>query len=251
MSAKVMLLEDHQFGHQFRHVFGTCDHYYTVGELAGASGSGWDYAFIDFELANNYTGLGALLYLREYSPETKIITFTATGERGRTLFALAAKRWFGAWALLDKGLAGDDTLEGIRAGINPTTPQWDSKLATSGWMINMLFRRPLWLQMWRLWPTYDGSVRALKTANPELGPAAIREFSEQAPEVVAALQATFFPTEITLAEQHTDRATGGKRGYAKRAVPLSAFGRTHSNFFNAPELPEVLEFAEPWSQRSY
>jgi hypothetical protein len=237
--SKVVLLEDHQFGHQFTHVFGKCDHYFTVGEMAAAGGSGWDYAFIDFELADKYTGLGALIYFREYSPQTKVIVFTAIGERGRTLFALAARCWFDAWALLDKGLASDETLGMVKDGVNPTTDVWTAKLARNGWMINMLFQKPLWLQMWRLWPIYDGSVRALRRANPDLRPSAIRDFSEQAPDVVSAFQDQFFPTEVALASRQN----------TARAVPLSTFGRTHSNFFSAPELTEVLEIAEPWNRR--
>lgn len=245
---KVLLLEDHQsFRHQFEHVFGDgVDHCFTHREMVD-HGDGWDYAFIDFELNDKFTGLGALMYLRDYSPHTKVIIFTAIGERGRTLFALAGREWFNAWAILDKGRADDDILQGIAAGVDPTTPQWKGLLASS-WMINNLFQKPSWLQIWRMWAIYGGSQRAISSAsNGDLTLAAVRDFGEDALAAADMVQRQFFPTDT---RPGAAPGEAGNRRYKQRAVPISDFYHSHSNFFDAPELAEVLEAAQPWQRRT-
>jgi len=244
---RVLLLEDHKsFRHHFELVFGErLDHCYTYRQMV-EKGGGWEYAFIDFELNDRFTGLGALTYLREFSPETKVIVFTAIGERGRTLFALAAREWFNTWAMLDKGLVDDEILRGVAEGVDPTTPQWQAQLSCS-WMINQLFRKPTWLDIWRLWSVYGGSQKAVATASG-LSPATVREFGEDALKAVDMLQNQFFATRARVPVKPS--ATGIGRGNVQRAVPLCDFYQSHANFFDAADLADVLELVEPWSRTS-
>jgi CheY-like chemotaxis protein len=252
---RVLLLEDHEaFRHQFERVFeGRLDHCFNVGEMAARgrelenAGHSWDFAFIDFELSDRYTGFGALDYLRTYSPATKAIVFTALGERGRTLFALAARRWFNVWAVLDKRAARDASLHNIAAGVNPS-PQWDKLLAKSA-VVDELFAKEAWLQIWHLWAAYGGSQTAICKAG-KLGPHPVREFGKGALKAVSLVKSEI-PTIDAGAAWETNAAAPHVRANEATAVPLVEFYRAHSNFFNAIELPDILERVQPWNHGAH
>lgn len=252
---RVLLLEDHHaFRHQFGRIFGDrFDHCLSVGEMAARgreledSDDSWDYAFIDFELSDRYTGFGALDYLRTYSSTTKAIVFTALGERGRTLFALAAREWFDAWGVLDKRAADDEALGNVAAGVNPS-PQWDRLLAKSA-VINGLFEKETWLQIWQLWAAYGGSQTAICKAG-KLGPYPVREFGKGALKAVDLVKSEI-PTIDAGSVRNPNLAAPHIRGNEATAVPLVEFYHAHSNFFNATELRGVLDRVQPWNNRLY
>src|SRR5690349_3817845 len=102
---RVLLVEDHAaFNGELRDGFGRADitHARSVHALRPLPPADWHAAFIDSQLADDdLTGLSAYLHLRQVSPRTRCVTLTALGESGRTLFAVAASRWFRAWATLD------------------------------------------------------------------------------------------------------------------------------------------------------
>ena len=69
-----------------------------VDQLNGqlAAGRQWDVAFVDFNLSSpTSTGLTALLRLSHERPGTKIVTYSQFTENGRSLYAAAARHWFG------------------------------------------------------------------------------------------------------------------------------------------------------------
>lgn len=129
----------------------------------------WDYALVDFDYvsdlsaigaAERETGLTALALLREQSPRTKCIAFTSFHENGRLLYAAAAHRWFGAWAMLDKGRADLPVLRAlVNYGTNPTTSQWLTKLTRHSHIIDDLFAGRHWAYLWTRWNTYGATDR--------------------------------------------------------------------------------------------
>lgn len=249
---RVLLLEDHHaFTYLFERVFeDRLDHCFNAGEVAarggelGRTGQRWDYAFIDFELGDpRFTGFAALQYLLEESPKTKIVVFTAIGERGRTLFALAAREWFNAWTVLDKQAASDATLRKVAAGEDPAE-QWQGWLAKSS-VINGLFEKQSWLQLWRLWATYRGSQTAISKAG-KVGPTPVREFGKGALKAIELLKHEVPSIDVKV--RNAGAMMPHQRGNEATQVPLVEFYHTHSNFFNAPELPEILELVEPWNR---
>lgn len=252
---RVLLLEDHQaFRDQFERVFGDrLDHCYNVGEMAAKAGElsranqSWDYAFVDFELSDRYTGFGALYELANNSEDTRVVVFTALGERGRTLFALAAREWFNVWAVLDKNAATDATLRNVGAGVNPS-PDWEERVLPHSRVVNTLFRKPSWLQIWHLWVVYGGTRRAICQAGNGLTLNGVREFGQDASSAVEAVKAAVPLIDIRAAVGKKLAAAPHQAGKTPQAVPISEFYHAHSNFFNAPELPLILEDAQPWKR---
>lgn len=249
---RVLLLEDHDaFCLRFEPVYGDrLDHCYTVGQMATRggelerAGEKWDYAFVDFQLEDHpgYTGFGALDYLHTFSPTTKVIVFTSLGEKGRTLFALAAREWFNAWTVLDKRSASNEALRNVAAGVEPS-PQWQRYLARSS-VINEFFKKESSLRLWKLFAFHGGTQSAICKAG-KLGPNRVREFGKDAAGVVASIK-----RQIPLIDTSADGAPGVaaavRRGNDPVAVPVVGFYRAHHNFFEAPELPDILETVEPW-----
>jgi CheY-like chemotaxis protein len=200
-----------------------------------------DVAFIDFELglqADDGTGLAVWLAFRTHSPETRGIAYTTLSENGRTLYAVAARHWLGAAAVVDKSADGQMILA-LARGANAMHPGWQEKLRHAS-LIDGIFAKPLWLEIWRVWGKAHGSVSAVITlAGAQLTPTGVRKFQDDAVSHVLALRTTVLGEEIV---------EDPNRGNNARQAPLTAFAHAHSMFFAAPELRTVLDIAKPWER---
>src|SRR5437660_1728342 len=57
----------------------------------------FDVAFVDFNIGSaSHTGLSALVQLRRQRPSIRVVAYSQLAESGRTLYACAARHWFGA-----------------------------------------------------------------------------------------------------------------------------------------------------------
>lgn len=239
-SPTALLVEDHaSFDFHFEKVF-TAERFTairSVEDLLAHPGPShpWNYAFIDFALAGTLTGFTALAHLRRTSPRTRCIVFTALGEGGRTLYAVAASRWLGAWAIVDKQV-DTATLRAVRSGTNPTPPGWTTNLHLHGHLLDQLFPEPTSLQIWRKWREAGGTSRGFQHVAPKLVTPA-RRFAERAPGDVRNFQAAFLGGS-------REPLVGRKTRDAQLVV--TPFIERHSIFFDAPDLDVAVRAGRLW-----
>lgn len=200
------------------------------------SGAQWDTPFVDFNLSSSTnTGLTALLRLHHERPQTRLVTYSQFSENGRTLYAAAARHWFGSCALLDKTRNDPATLKSYRAAIlmgrNPTPLHWQQRLQWSP-LIDNLLAEPSWVRIWQ----------------------ALREAAGEMSRV-----ADILGVPVTSLRGFKDRATGAAIAFNERFhdVPnpgdtrnkkgiLSSFASEHRHFLTAPDLSTVMS---PGSRR--
>lgn len=239
-SPTALLLEDHaSFDFHFEKVF-SAERFTPIRSVEDLlaypdPAQEWDYAFIDFVLAGKLTGFTALDHLRRTSPRTRCIVFTALGEGGRTLYAVAASRWLGAWAIVDKQV-DTATLQAVRGGVDPTPPRWTTNLHHSGHLLDQLFPEPTSLQIWRKWREAGGTSRGFHYVDPRLVSPA-RRFAERAPDDVRNFQDAFLGGS-------REPLAGRKTRDAQLVV--TPFIERHSTFFDAPDLDAAVRAGRPW-----
>jgi len=217
----------------FQHAFGpTLTAVRTIAELERelAEGKAWDIAFVDFNLSlRSSTGLSAMLTLRNERPETRLVTYSQLAENGRVLFAVAARQWLGARAILDKSQNDPHTLRryatALLAGLDPSPVQWRNRMHRA-YLIDAVLPDLSWVERWRALDTAAGDVTTaagllnLKTAH-------LRGFKDRATGAVNEFNAAFFDIP--------DR--GPSRN--KKGI-LGTFVAQHTSFLTAPDLPRVL-----------
>ncbi|WP_143546726.1 response regulator [Rhodococcus sp. 06-235-1A] len=249
---RVLLVEDHiAFDRQFNDIFGetgTVDKFENYESLSESNMSGWDYAFVDFELGPGEdgtaaTGFSVLEYLRAHSPQTKIIGFTALTENSRPLFAMAAHHWFGAWAVREKRGCTDEILIAIRDdGRNPTSELIAKLLREESWRIDQLFPEANALALWRVWTEHRGAARVIATAFGHFNKNQVEAFSANAYAAVLGIRDK---VKVLYGQNRRPGApTGGGRNDNK-GVTLS-FVQENSEFFFAPDLQTTLTRVKPW-----
>lgn len=200
-----------------------------LNELLRA-GLAWDVAFVDFNLSSpTSTGLTALLRLHHERPGTRTITYSQFTESGRTLFAAAARHWFGAAALMDKTRNDPATLvhylTALRAGTNPTPVGWQRRLE-SAYLIDSVLADASWVRMWAALREAAGDMaRVAELVGVE--PGSLRTFKDRATDAAIAFNEKFHDIP------HPGR-TRNKKGI------LSAFAAEHRHFLTAPDLSTVM-----------
>ena len=237
---RVLLVEDHSaFNGQLRDGFERAEitHVRSVAELRALEAADWDVAFIDFQLGDgDLTGLSAYLHVKQVSPRTRCVTLTALGESGRTLFAVAARRWFGAWATLDKRILDAERIREIATGANPTPELWTENLRHHGYLIDLMFAEPAWVQFWRRWLEAGGTHRGMAMLIPGSAQACL-DFARANVGNIHNLSDAFLGT------------TGTARS-SKPQVVISTFVEKHHLFFQAPDLVAAVDAAQPWRRSS-
>jgi hypothetical protein len=208
-----------------------CDALVSLEEVKNAGDPArWTAAFVDFDLSSNTeTGLSIMEYLFDHSPNTKRVVHTSLSDNGRTLFALAAHAWFDVDLIIDKNSDEETLRSAIEPGQNPTPPGWLHKLSAGDDLIEDLLR-PGWLDLWRLWPSVNGSAAVAAKRLPGHQPRP-RDFASAAIEVVTKYREIFQLANLTPIYERRNSAL---------AVPLTSFAEANSKFFNAPDLEGVL-----------
>lgn len=158
-------------------------------------------------------------------------------ESGRTLYAAAAKHWFGANALLDKTRNEPARLtqyvHAVLNGVDPTPQLWQQRLEWAG-LIDSLLAEPSWVAIW----------------------AAIREAAGEMSRVAAILQ-----VQLSSLRSFKDRATNAAILFNEKFhdIPspadtrnkkgiLSSFASEHRHFLTAPDLSVVMS---PGTRRGF
>ena len=206
-----------------------------LNELLRA-GHTWEVAFVDFNLSSRTsTGLTALLRLHHERPSTQIVTYSQFTESGRTLYAAAARHWFGAAALLDKTRNDPHTLmhylTSLRIGQNPTPTPWQRRLQWSP-LLDSLLADASWVRIWGALREAAGDMaRVAELLGVE--PGSLRGFKDRATEAAIQFNEKFHDVP------HPGR-TRNKKGI------LAAFAAEHRHFLTAPDLSTVMS---PGSRR--
>lgn len=237
---RVLLVEDHSaFNHELREGFKRAEitHVRSVHALRALEPADWDVAFVDFQLGDgDLTGLSAYLHLKQVSPRTRCVTLTSLGESGRTLFAVAASRWFGAWATLDKRMLDEESIRAIATGVNPTPELWTENLHHHAYLIDRMFAEPSWAQFWRRWLEAGGTHRGMAMLVPGSGHAC-RSFAAENVDNIRNFSDAFL-------------GAAAKTSSTKTQVVISTFVEKHHLFFQAPDLTAAVDHAQPWRRAS-
>jgi len=202
------------------------------------AGLTWEIAFVDFNLSSpTSTGLTALLRLSQERPDTRIVTYSQFTESGRTLFAAAARHWFGASALMDKTRNDPEMLirylRSLQSGINPTPLPWQQRLQWSH-LIDNLLADASWVRIWRALRDAAGDMaRVAQMLHVE--PGSLRGFKDRATEAAIQFNEKFHDIP------HPGR-TRNKKGI------LAAFAAEHRHFLMAPDLSTVMS---PGTRRAH
>lgn len=241
---KVLLLEDEPtHDSHFEKVFGVndVDCCRSIADVTDAlkSATSWHYAFLDFDLGrkSTQTGLSAFALLKAQSPRTKLVGFTNVGENSRTLFAVAAYRWFGMWGLLNKPEATTERLNAIANGsARMPNAKWQDALRDQAWLVDQLFANPRWAPLWQA--VLRGQARSNSLANlvPGESEGYVRKTFLPAASDAAVNFSTAFLEDVEL-------------NHAKPQLTLMEFVRQNRTFFMAPDLLDILHEAEPWAKQ--
>lgn len=190
----------------------------------------FDVAFVDFNIGSaSHTGLSALVQLRRQRPSIRVVAYSQLAESGRTLYACAARHWFGADALLDKVHNHKANLRRygdlLMAGVDPTPAGWQARLEHAG-LIDDIVAEPYWAQIWRALHDAAGEIQA---AAQLLGrdAAQLRGFKDRA--MSAVVEFNFFIHDI-----ERPRVQRNKKGV------LSTFAARHWQFLGAPDLTTAM-----------
>ena len=193
-------------------------------------GRRWDIAFVDFNLSSTTnTGLSALLRLHHACPEARIVTYSQFTESGRTLYAAAARHWFGAPALLDKTRNHPENLvryaEQLAAGRDPTPPAWQRRLTWAP-LIDSLLADASWVRIWHALRDAAGDM-ARVAEMLRIETSSLRSFKDRATEAAVVFNEKF----------HDKPHPGSTRN--KKGI-LAAFVAEHGQFLTAPDLSTVM-----------
>nr|WP_294692994.1 response regulator [uncultured Friedmanniella sp.] len=240
MSGRVLLVDDvpgerANFERAFGRALSVAPGVDQLNDLL-AAGERWDVAFVDFNLSSpTSTGLTALLRLHHERPETHIVTYSQFTESGRTLYAAAARHWFGATALLDKTRNDPQTLQyyltSLRMDLNPTPAPWQRRLQWAP-LLDSLLADASWVRIWAALREAAGDMaRVADLLGVEAG--SLRGFKDRATEAAIEFNEKFHDMP------HPGR-TRNKKGI------LSAFAAEHRHFLTAPDLSTVMS---PGSRR--
>lgn len=238
---RILLLEDEPtYDSHFENAFGkgVVESFRNVDEIMVSlnTSTGWNYAFLDFDLGrtSSKTGLSAFALLKEHSPLTKLIGFTNVGENSRTLFAVAAYRWFNMRGLLNKSDATQERLRAIVQGRDlMPNDEWSRLLLKESWRVDDLFSHERFGPLWREVPAARAQPFALAMHVPgETESFARKTFVPRATSAAAAFSEIFLPT-LTLLDE-------------KPQPTLIEFVRQNFTFFSAPDLLEILNLVQPW-----
>jgi CheY-like chemotaxis protein len=196
----------------------------------------WDVAFVDFNLSSpTSTGLTALLRLHHERPGTKIVTYSQFTENGRTLYAAAAKHWFGANALMDKTKNEPENLiryvRLLSTNANPTPAAWQQRLQWAA-LIDNLLAEPSWVRIWQAIRDAAGEMaRVAELLNVDVR--SLRTFKDRATAAAISFNEKFLDIP-------SPGETRNKKGI------LSAFASEHRHFLTAPDLSVAMS---PGSRR--
>ena len=251
-----LLVDDHDaFQHQLAKVFDPADqsnsptpptggvrfkYVKTPEDAARLLQKGWtpDYAFVDFHFKDRQqTGLVVMGELAAHSPGTVKVVLTTLDEKGRGLYAVASYRWFGVKLIVDKS-CDHRTFAAIVNGENVTPPAWQIKLERHAGLLDDLFQEPTWAAIWATWPDTRGNERAILDKVPGVTKPAINKFKNNATEAIAEYRKIFGATMVHV-----------ERGNKERLLPITEFAKNNETFFQAPELPAILDVAKPWNKR--
>ena len=245
-AARILLVADQPPDEShFRRLFDPVDVCRNYDDLVQAisNGSTWSAAFVDFDLSGDAekpqrTGLSILKLLLEKQPKTRRIAYTKLNDNGGTLYAAAAWHWLDTRIVVDKSSSEQMLIAAtLPDRPNPTLPVWKEKLK-SAYLIDHLFARSNWLPLWQMWRFRNGSMSAMRDHLPfGISPLSLRQFSLEASDAVDRFRDAFEVQRIRYVRRNSPRAT-----------PLVAFSDANSKFFNAPDLQEILDFAEPWGR---
>ncbi|WP_181723077.1 hypothetical protein [Nocardia gipuzkoensis] len=138
-----------------------------------------------------------ILYLQDNSSNTRVVLFNEVADSVRVLFNIAAMRWLGAWGMMTKGAAADGkALASVARGVLPTPEAWRRGIRQHGFLIDGLFERPEWLDIWPLWRKFRSRADAVLRAHPEIAQSEyrLRTFAEGTRAAVEALEASVTTT---------------------------------------------------------
>jgi ActR/RegA family two-component response regulator len=247
-SYRVLLVEDIEvFDRQLRDIFENVDRYPSAAALVASKGRGWKYAFVDFDLKGEETGLSVLNYLHRFSPETKIVIFTTLTENGRGLFAMAAWHWYKVWAVRDKDDFSDDVFLAIRdKDENPTVPRTKTLLDAQAWRIDTLFPIAQSVKLHSIWVEFGASTRGIEEAYPSLGNSVLIKFSRDIREAVEGIKTN---CRTMLPKTAPPASRSPKKTQAANNLVTTQFIATHSIFFYAVELERVVRAMRPWERK--
>lgn len=263
---QILLVEDHAaYKYQFELAFpDNVDIFHSAEDYLSSRRSGYDYAFVDFALSpGRKTGFSVILHLQATSPNTRIVVFNEVADSGRILFNIAAMRWFGVWGMMTKGAAADvNALSSVAHGVVPTPDGWRRSIHDSGFLIDGLFERPEWLDIWPVWVKYDGRADAVLRAHPDIARSEyqLRTFSESTSATVESIEASLI-TKLNIGS--TPRQRSERVSVADRYAPVGrkqntrgtsqvrtvAFAQKHYVFFDAVDLRDAVRAGRPWERR--
>lgn len=194
------------------------------------SGRRFDVAFVDFYLSSpSNTGLTAMLRLAHERPECRLVTYSQFTESGRTLYAAAAKHWFGAHALLDKTRNEPARLsqyvQAVVTGQDPTPQLWRQRLQWAG-LIDNLLAEPSWVQVWAAIREAAGEMSRVASIL-QVPVSSLRTFKDKATNAAILFNEKF----------HDIPNPGDTRN--KKGI-LSSFASEHRHFLTAPDLSVVM-----------
>lgn len=248
----ILLVDDQsQTARNLRHAFGadnvvwlpnpreaaawlrTCDPH----QLPQAVFVDYDFREPDGPRFGQLTGFTVFLAIRELPIQPRTIVFTTLHEGA--LYAIAARRWLGASAVLDKSATDSQLREIVTSREVSLYPGWRIRLGAHAHLLDGLFPTRNAGEIWRVWQEAQGDTGTVARL-AHVGQSTVKQFASLVHDDVGNVQ------EHLLGHPRI----AAQRGNKNLRGPILELASSHSQFFRAPELPELLTIAKPWALRS-
>lgn len=204
------------------------------------SGETFDLAFIDLHYGRRRaTGLTAQHVISDSSPSTRAVVYSNEQEDNRVLLLLASYYYFEPFAVLPKSAPDEE----IRAVVDAARSRRRAPAFAAGGaydaaapLIGQLLKRKSDLRIWRALTQYSERNAIASKSYVHVG--TVSKFADEKFPVVEDIRSRFLGLEHDVVSAIVQQ--GGEDARVPRIAPLHAFAMVQAEFFNDPELDELL-----------
>ncbi|MFF4490511.1 hypothetical protein ACFY0F_29190 [Streptomyces sp. NPDC001544] len=203
-------------------------------------GETFDLAFIDLHYGRRKaTGLTAERVISDSSPSTRLVVYSNEQEDNRVLLLLASYYYFSPFAVLSKSAPDEE----IRAVVGAARDGRQAPAFAAGGafndaapLIGQLLKRESDLRIWRSLTQH--SERNAIASKSYVAAGTVSKFADEKFPVVEDIRLRFLGLEHDVVRAIVQQ--GGEDVRVPRLAPLHAFAMIQAEFFNDPELDELL-----------
>ncbi|MFF1657767.1 hypothetical protein [Streptomyces sp. NPDC058255] len=200
----------------------------------------FDLAFVDLHYGRRKaTGLTAQHVISDASPSTRTVVYSNEQEDNRILLLLASYYYFEPFAVLSKSAPDEEirvVVDAARSGRRAPASAAGGAYDDAALLIGQLLKRESDLRIWRALTQYSERSAIASKSGFHVG--TVSKFADEKFPVIEDIRFRFLGLEHEAVRAIVQKVEKDKR--APRLAPLHAFAMIQAEFFNDPELDELL-----------